>query len=94
MLVAPDVKWPNGHYIGDLANIYMQGGAGQRALPGLADALRFWGYWDDEHRPLPEDIETAYVMIRWGLLQPSSYISRTCTTCSACTLGAIPAKSP
>lgn len=59
MLVAPDVKWPNGHYIGDLANIYMQGGAGQRALPGLADALRFWGYWDDEHRPLPEDIETA-----------------------------------
>lgn len=59
MLVAPDVRWPGGHYIGDLSNIYMQGGTGQRSLPGLADTLRFWGYWSEDHRPLPEDIAEA-----------------------------------
>lgn len=59
MLTNPDTKWPTTKHLSDIATLYLQGGGGIRKLPGLADLLRFWGYWQDEHRPMPEDIEAA-----------------------------------
>lgn len=59
MLVAPDVKWTTGHFLGDIANLYIQGGAGFRSLPGLADLLKFWGFEENDGVMVPEDIETA-----------------------------------
>ena len=59
MLIMPNVKWSQGNYIGDLSNLYLQGGQGLRKLPGLADVLKYWGYWHDESKPMPEDIGAA-----------------------------------
>lgn len=59
MLLMPNIKWAKGDYLGDLVNLYLQGGQGLRKLPGLADLLKFWGYWHDESRPMPEDIGAA-----------------------------------
>lgn len=59
MLVGADSKWPTSRYLGDIGNLYLQGGAGVRKLPGLADLLRFWGYDYDDRVPLPEDMAAA-----------------------------------
>ena len=58
MITSPDMRWPTLRHIADLGAIYQQG-ATFRKLPGLADLLRFWGFWQDEHRPMPEDISAA-----------------------------------
>jgi hypothetical protein len=59
MLTNPDSKWPTTKHLGDIAAIYFQGGGGFRKLPGFADLLKFWGFWQDEHRAMPEDIAAA-----------------------------------
>lgn len=58
LLVGVDNRWPTTRYLGDFANIYLQGGQ-PRKLPGLADLLRFWGFGYDDRTPLPEDMGTA-----------------------------------
>lgn len=59
MLGGVDTRWPNARYLGDIANLYLQGGSAGRRLPGLADLLRFWGFDYDDRVPLPEDMPLA-----------------------------------
>jgi hypothetical protein len=70
MLTNPDSKWPTIRHLGDVASLYLQGGGVLRRLPGLPDLLRFWGFWgEDEHIPLPEDLEAAVCTDPYGVIK-------------------------
>ena len=53
LLVGVDTRWQKDEYMGDIANIYMQGARYARSLPSLPNLLRFWGYAKASECQLP-----------------------------------------
>ena len=59
MLTDPERRWPTTYGLVDLSTIYSQAIREGRYNPGLADVLRYWGFWTEDMGPMPADMRAA-----------------------------------